>query len=210
DDDTAIWFYQIINGEIRVIDCLSDSGKDLAYYVKQLTGREVAINIRYGKVEVDIGDLVPELWRRSQYDYAGIYIPHDAKAKTLAAQGKSIQEQLNKVFGSNKVCIVPNLSIQDGILAARQMMPRVYMHERCEEGWEALKQYRREWDDKKHMLTDKPVHDWTSHYADAFRYLAVMWREKKEPTVIVPTMTTLTDVTFNDLWQQIPSKRKRI
>jgi hypothetical protein len=33
--------------------------------------------------------------------------------------------------------------------------------------------YRKEWDDKHECFKTRPLHDWTSHGADAFRYLAV-------------------------------------
>jgi phage terminase large subunit len=37
---------------------------------------------------------------------------------------------------------------------------------------DAIRQYRREYDDKLQRFRDKPLHDWTSHFADALRYLA--------------------------------------
>jgi hypothetical protein len=33
--------------------------------------------------------------------------------------------------------------------------------------------YRREYDDKRQEFRVHPLHDWTSHYADALRYFAV-------------------------------------
>jgi hypothetical protein len=66
----------------------------------------------------------------------------------------------------------------DGINAARKTLARCVFHSRCEEvGISALEQYRREWDDDKKAFKQSEVHDWTSHLADAFRYLAMAWRE---------------------------------
>jgi hypothetical protein len=56
-----------------------------------------------------------------------------------------------------------------------------YFDERCREGLDALKQYQREFDEDKKCFRDRPRHDWTSHYADAFRYACLVWREEMKP-----------------------------
>jgi phage terminase large subunit len=69
----------------------------------------------------------------------------------------------------------------DGIEAVRIMLPRCWFdRSKCEHGLEALKQYRKDWDEKLKAFRDKPKHDWTSHAADAFRYLAVGLTEVRE------------------------------
>ena len=45
--------------------------------------------------------------------------------------------------------------------------------QKCARGIDALALYRAEYDGKRAMLKPRPVHDWTSHAADAFRYLAM-------------------------------------
>ncbi len=66
----------------------------------------------------------------------------------------------------------------DGINAARVLMPNVWFDkDKCSRGLEALRQYRREYDDKTRAFKERPLHDWTSHAADAFRYLAMAYRE---------------------------------
>jgi len=73
--------------------------------------------------------------------------------------------------------LVPLASIDDGINAVRRTLPLCVFHPRCEDGGiSALEQYRREWDDEKKTFRASAVHDWTSHPADAFRYLAMSWR----------------------------------
>lgn len=152
-DDTSIWFYQVVAGEIRIIDYLFNSGEDINYYSGELLKKPYKYNIHW--------------------------LPHDAKAKTLASGGKSIQEQLSANLGWGNIRIVPDLSLMDGIQAARLMMPRCWFNlKNCEEGIEALKQYQREWDEQRKCFKDKPKHDWTSHPADAFRYLALSWQEE--------------------------------
>lgn len=191
-DDTAIWFYQVIRGEIHVIDYYAVSG--------------VAIP--------DLADVV----LGKPYDYGKHYLPHDARAKTLASGGKSIIEQLAQYLGLSRLAVVPDLSVQDGIQAVRHMLPRCWFDlENTGQGVEALRQYQREYDEDKKAFREKPRHDWTSHPADGFRMLAIAWREEapKErapdpgrPLIVGPENT----VTLNDMWamHETQSKVRRI
>lgn len=211
DDDTVVLIYQIILGEVRIIDYISDSGKDLSYYISQLLGRRVNLVIAYGKVNIEYGGPIEGLAHRREYDIQQINLPHDGKAKTLAAQGKSVEEQLAAVFTWSQVRIVPSLSLQDGIQAARQLIARLWVDVCCEDAVEAWKQYRREWDDDKKMFKDHPLHDWTSHFADALRYLAIVWQEKRPaPKDKGKPIKTMHEMTFNDLRKAKPKRNKRI
>jgi hypothetical protein len=72
-----------------------------------------------------------------------------------------------------KVEIGPKLSLLDGIQAGRWLLQQgVRIHSRCDEGIEALRQYHYEFDEEKKSFGAQPAHDWSSHAADAFRYLA--------------------------------------
>lgn len=159
-DDTAIWFYQVVGGEVHVIDFYAANGYGVDHYADLLDSK----GYQYAKLGTK-----PFLW-----------LPHDAKAKTFAAQGKSTEQQfLERGYAAR---IVPMLSIQDGIQAARMTLPITYFdREKCSDGIEALKLYRREWDDDHKIFRDKPLHDWTSHPADAFRELSIAWREDYKP-----------------------------
>lgn len=134
-DDTAIWWYQVMRGEVHVIDYYAVSGANISEIASVVTSKP--------------------------YSYGKHYLPHDARAKTLAAQGKSIIEQLAEHLGINNMAIVPDLSVQDGIQAARMMLPLTWFDaERCREGVEALRQYRREYDEDKKAFRQTPVHNW--------------------------------------------------
>lgn len=113
------------------------------------------------------------------HNFAGkigdVWLPHDARAKNLQT-GKSIVEQF--LSEGIKPRIVPNHKIRDGISAARKLFPVIEIDQDDTEDFvEALKGYRREWNDDLMMFSDRPVHDWTSHYCDAFRYMAVVTGE---------------------------------
>lgn len=174
-DDTAIWFWQELYGEIHVIDFHASSGQDMDFYI--------------------------EIVKAKPYTYGRHWLPHDAKARTLASRGRSIEEMARKGLGAGTVRIVPNLSVQDGIQAVRKMFGRCWFDHGTEDGTEALRQYRREYDTDKKAFRERPVHDWTSHPADAFRMMAIAWQVpvKDEPADNRPKFAQ--DMTFNDLWE---------
>jgi phage terminase large subunit len=157
DDATAIWFVQAAGSEIRVID----------YYETNNTAlTDVAKVIRNDK----------------PYTYGEHYLPHDAEIRELMT-AKSRKDSLESL-GIRPIVIAPKNSVEDGINAARLMLPKcVFDETKCKQGLEALKQYRRDWDDKLKTFRQRPLHDWTSHAADAFRYLAMSFepRTKAKP-----------------------------
>jgi len=145
-DSTSIWFVQYVGQEIRVIDYYENSGVGLDHYAKELSSKN--------------------------YHYIDHILPHDVQVKELGT-GKSRLETLHNL-GIQDVTIAPKLNIEDGIQAARSMLNRCWFdEEKCNRGIEALRQYRREFDEKNKTWRGRPLHDWTSHGADAWRYLAV-------------------------------------
>jgi len=154
-DSTAIWFAQVIGREIRIIDYYEASGADLGHYVRELSSRP--------------------------YLYSSHIVPHDAQAKELGT-GKSRLEVLESL-GLKNLTIAPMHRVEDGINAVRTILPRAWFDARkCSRGVDALKLYRAEYDDKLQALKPRPVHDWTSHAADAFRYLAMTLDRQIEAT----------------------------
>jgi phage terminase large subunit len=85
--------------------------------------------------------------------------------------------------------LIPLATIADGINAVRRLLPLCVFHPRCETGVSAMEQYRREWDDDKKAFRASAVHDWTSHPADAFRYLALS-RQRVQRVIIKPPRPT--------------------
>jgi len=186
NDSTSIWWFQVVYGEIRVLDHHSSNGQAIPFYTMLLDQKEDEFGYKYG------------------YHY----LPHDARAKTLASGGKSIIEQISAKIDIKHLKIVPNLSLQDGIQATRLALTRAWFDNRCEEGIECLRQYQREWDDDKKVFRDRPKHDWTSHSADAFRYLSIVWKDEDSPILSDSRVKGLhvgqTDVTLNEMWKSTP------
>lgn len=167
-DDTSIWFFQMIGKECRIIDHHSSNGKDIPFYA--------------------------DLLRKKQKEHGIVYqthwLPQDARPRTLAGGGKSILQQFTEESARSNVgrfAIQPRLDRQEGIQAARATFPICVFHKtRTEQGVESLRQYHREWDDESKKFTDNPVHDWSSHDADSFRGLSLVWKFARLSDAVVP------------------------
>lgn len=182
-DSTAIWFWQVVRGEIRVIDFYEHNGVPVSHYGKVLHARP--------------------------YTYAADFVPHDAKVREFTGDGRTRIEAMMKEGLKPK--LVPMHKIMDGINAARVLFPRmVFDAEMCRDGLEALRQYRADYDEKTKAFKDAPKHDWTSHAADAFRYLAMAWRElAAEPEKKKPVVKTLAQLTFAEVEAIHERRRER-
>lgn len=153
-DSTAIWFVQFIGMETRLIRYFESSQQTMSWYLAKMQ--------EFG------------------YVYDTIWLPHDAENKTLAANGRSI-EQIVRNAGY-KTRIIPRTPIADSINAARTMFNSCYFdRENCHEGLQCLRHYRYEVDPETGMFSKNPLHDAYSHGADAFRMLGLMVNEPKKP-----------------------------
>jgi hypothetical protein len=185
-DDTSIWTYQVCHGEVRFLDYHSSNGKSIPFYTAYIAQKEQ----EYGA------------------KYSTHWLPHDARAKTLASGGKSIIEQLSSKIDIISMKIVPSLSLQDGIQATRMMLLRSWFDPKCEEGIECIRQYQREYDEDKKIFRDKPRHDWASHGSDALRMAAIAWKQETKAApkdnFIRGISVGHNDATLNDLWASTP------
>jgi phage terminase large subunit len=150
-DATSIWFAQYVAMQYRVIDYYQDSRKKLDHYLKVLSNKG--------------------------YVYGTMWLPWDAKAKHLGTK-RTIEEQVRqKGF---RVRIVPKLSVADGINAARTIFPNVWFDEKlCADGLQALRHYKYDIDPETNQFSEKPLHDWSSDAADAFRAFAIAMKAPK-------------------------------
>lgn len=143
-DSTALWVAQIAGKEVRLIDCVENHGVGLDWYVNWL--------------------------REHKYQTYSQILPHDVEVRELGT-GRSRKEVLMDAGLDITVC--PRLSVADGIQAVRRLIPRCWFHTRTKDGINALRNYRREFEERRNVYYDKPLHDWSSHFSDAFRYLAI-------------------------------------
>lgn len=157
-DSTAIWFYQVVANEIRIIDFYESSGESLQHYIKKL--------------------------QEKPYTYNRHYAPHDIEVRELTT-GKTRRDTARSL--GIDFTVASNIGIDDGINAVRNILPKCWFDEqKTDLGLAALRSYHKEYDDKNETYKNRPHHDWSSHAADAFRYLAVSFNEahnRRTPTV---------------------------
>ncbi len=150
-DSMTIWFYQAVGREFRVIDYYEASGHGLDHYAKALSDKGYAYGTHYG--------------------------PHDIQVRELGT-GKSrweVARSLGLTFS-----VVKQMEVADGINAARMTIPRMWFDKtKTALGVDALRQYREKIDEKR-QVSMGPLHDWSSHAADAFRYLCVGHRDERD------------------------------
>jgi phage terminase large subunit len=135
-DATAIWLIQLAGQEIRFIDYIENSGVGLDWYTRELD--------------------------RRPYKWGEHVLPHDAEARELGT-GRSRLEVLRSL-GFHRVTVIASQKIEDGINAARMLLPRCWFDaEKCARGISALQNYRRSWNESLRTYSDRPLHDWSSH-----------------------------------------------
>lgn len=151
-DSTCIWFYQQVNKEIRIIDYYEASGEGLSHYIKMLGGKP--------------------------YSYGDHFAPHDIAVRELGS-GKSRLETARSL--GIRFRVVQRHEVMDGIESVRNILPKCWFDkEATDRGLQCLRSYRKEWDEKNQTYAERPKHDWASHGADAFRYLAWGFRGAKK------------------------------
>jgi len=144
NDDFTMVFYQVFRGEVRIVDEYVNNGEPIAHYVN--------------------------IMRSKTYDYSHVYGPHDLKVRELGS-GKS-RRAIFRSLGVN-IRIVRNVPILDGIEHVRQMLTNTWIDAGCTEVIDALDNYTKEWDEKRGVWKDKPLHNQYSHMADAIRYASL-------------------------------------
>lgn len=145
NDKMSIGFVQRAASEIRIIDYIEDSHRTYDFYA--------------------------DLIRKRPYRYGKHWLPHDGRSKSPES-GRSPQDILQALL-AEPVEIVPDIGLEQGIQAARQMFPRVYFDkERAGALFNRLGRYRRRINQTNNE-PGSPEHDENSHGADMFRYIAV-------------------------------------
>ena len=163
-DSTSIWMYQAQGGQIVILDHIVGNGVGVEWYRDELF----------------------RIYEQRGWMRGNDYVPHDAKVKEWGSGRTRVETMAGLGLAP---LLVPLSTVEDGINAVRRMLPLCIFHPRCETGLAALEQYRREWDDEKKCFKPTALHDWTSHPADAFRYLAMSYKPAP-PRVIKPPKQT--------------------
>lgn len=150
NDSTAIWFFQVNGHTLNIIDFYENNNQGMPHYIQVL--------------------------ERKGYSYGNHYAPHDIAVREWTS-GRSRIDTARQL--GLKFKIAPNVSLADGHNAVRMTLPVCFFDEKkCERGLDALKLYRKAYNEKMSVFSDNPVEDWTVHAADAFRYLCLSYREE--------------------------------
>jgi phage terminase large subunit len=179
-DSLAIVLWQQVGNEIRVINHYENHSQPLPHYVKWLKSLDYPVDIDW--------------------------LPHDARVRELGT-GLTRVEVLRRE--KRNVKIVPAHKVDDGINAVRELLPIMHFDsDKCEYLLECLMQYREDYDERLLTLKSRPLHDWTSHSSDAFRYMCMAYREDRpEPIKRVPKFIKPEPLTINELFETIDEKR---
>lgn len=170
-DSTSIWFWQVAANQIRVIDYYESHGQQLPHYAAVLASKG--------------------------YRYGTHNFPTDVRATVLGMHRTRVETLMDLGITPR---ILTDHKVMDGINAARVLFPKMWFDEGCSDGLEALRQYRTEFDEKKKTFKDNPLHDWTSHAADAFRYMAQAYRDMTPDPKPKPAKPKgIMDATFDQL-----------
>lgn len=170
-DSNVVWFFQVVpsalgQAYVLVLGCYAASNYGIGHYA----------------------DIIKEYAERLGLERGTDYLPHDGRQREMGVWN---QDVLSPKYGEAKQrievmleCglqpkIVLDHALQDGISAVRQVLPICWIDETqcCDNAVEGLRQYQTEWDDEKKIFSDKPLHNWASHFADGFRTLAMAYKE---------------------------------
>lgn len=186
-DSCSWWGWQETPDGYRIVDFYEDDNQPIQHYIDWVKARP--------------------------YRVGTVFLPHDARAKSLQT-GKSIIEQF--LTNGIRPSMVPEMSLQDGIEAARLVIPRCWFDEaKTYDGLEHLRAYMREWDERTQTYRNRPKHDQHSHAADSFRYLAlaarpVMSKAKHEPKITSLAQGASYQFCLDDIWDTAPRQNARI
>lgn len=179
-DSTAFWFWQNTHHSgIQVIDYYEADGQDLDHYFMLLESKP--------------------------YEYDTMWLPHDAVAATLQSKRSTVEQFIDWVDNRWRVQVVPRLSKQHGIDAVRKVLKFCFIDEvKCAKGINALRHYKRKYNDILKVFSDTPQHDWASNGADSFRYLSlVVVEDLPQKDVEQEKLTQLAPEPYclDDLWK---------
>lgn len=161
-DSTAIWIFQLVGREWHWLRYYEASGHSLDHYVDWIKALPFTVHRHY--------------------------LPHDAEARELQTGNSRVEFLEARGFNCE---VVPKHGVDDGINAARVKFNRFWFDaDGCgTAGLDALRMYRAEYDEKNRTLKPRPLHDWASHGADAFRY-GVMGAVEPKKSAPLPELDT--------------------
>ena len=154
-DAFTMWVAQFIGREVRVLDYYEAVGQPLSVHLQWLRSK----GLGPGKAE--------------------IWLPHDGDnhEKTIDASFKSAFQD-----AGYSTTVVPNQgrgAAKARIEAGRRLFPSIWFNEATTEGGRAALGWYHEKKDEARNIGLGPEHDWSSHGADAFGLMCVVYEEPR-------------------------------
>jgi len=148
NDTNSIWFAQYVGKEIRLIDYYENNNHWVEHYL--------------------------QIIKEKNYNYWWHYFPHDIEVREYTTWRTRKDTILEMWINEHMVHTVDKINIADWIQSVRRMFNRCWFdNEKCFQWLRCLQDYHKEYDEKKKVYRNKPAHNWSSNWSDAFRYLAV-------------------------------------
>jgi hypothetical protein len=198
-DYTAIWFWQATTERARIVGFYKNHNEYMPHYLS------------YAR----------DLYARNGWREGDVWVPHDAKVREWAAE-RSRLEAMQSAGLYSRLRLVPDHTVHDGINAVRTLLPQCEFDQgECAEGIRDLKHYRKEWDEERAVWRDTPRKDAAAHGADAFRYIAVVYRDVPREVPQKPRgavlggvletsgIGTRRGVTMDELWRHAAQQQQQ-
>lgn len=169
-DAMAIWYFQVDGKKINVIEYDEFTGRSLIECCYLVLGKWDELVTECGWDDAMKAKAMAQFQHHENYKYKTHFGPHDLSQTdiSIGVTRKSVAKQHGIKFK-----LVPRTDVQSGIDLVRRILINVWFDlTRTNDGVRALKEYHKEWNEQKQMYDEKPCHDWSSHGADGFRYLA--------------------------------------
>jgi len=178
-DSTAIVFTQQIGQWIHIIDYYENTGQPPSHYIGVINNKG--------------------------YNYNKHHLPHDADA---VRAGTSYYMRY-KEGGLMGVTVQPRTNnLNADIDSVRMLFNRVRIDkDKCYQLLQCLKNYTKHYNEERKCYDNHPLHDWTSHGADAFRecLIGICRKRGEDPPRLDTAMPT-----FNDILPKSTRRIKRI
>lgn len=167
NDSTAIWFMQQVGPWFHFIDFYEHSGEGAAFYANVLQKKAAEKGYTYGRH----------------------YLPHDAEVTDWSNGDNEARADVLEKLGVKPIVVVERIqNLGEGIDMVRQVLPRCrFDKDNCtaetipgsgQGGLQALRAYRKSWNERGQCWSDIPFHDWASNGADAFRQFAQGYKSR--------------------------------
>ena len=169
-DSMAIWYFQIDGKKINVIEYNEFVGRSLIECCHIVLGKWDSLRSECGWADDQVSKTMSLYQHHENYEYKIHFGPHDLDQTdiSIGVTRRSVAKKHGVKFK-----LVPRTDVQSGIDLVRRILINCYFElTRTNDGLRALKEYHKKWNEDRQMYEEKPCHDWSSHGADGFRYLA--------------------------------------